>query len=82
MVSVFISFWSGGKPILFNFYCGSLKHQMSYSVFPVFGSFSKRIRKIGLLSCGVVSRRLNISEFRYQEVALKIIAEDDLTFVI
>lgn len=71
-----------GKPILFNLFYGSLKHQMVYSTFPVFTSFSKRIRKIGLLSCGVVSRTRNIPEFRYQEVAFKIITEDDLIFVI
>lgn len=78
----FFFFWSGGKPILFNLYSGSLKHQMAYSVFPVLSSFSKRIRKTGLLSCGVVSRTLNLLEFRYQEVAFKIIAKDDLIFVI
>lgn len=55
---------------------------MAYSTFPVLGSFFKRIRKAGLLSCGVVSRTLNMPEFRYQEVAFKIIAEDDLIFMI
>lgn len=42
--------------MLFNLYCDTLKHQMTHSVFPVLGSFSKRIRKTGLLSCDVVSR--------------------------
>lgn len=78
----FFFFWSGGKPILFNLYCDSLKHQMTHSVFPVLGSFSKRIRKADLLSCDVVSGTLNIPEFRYQEVTFKIIAEDDLISVI
>lgn len=55
---------------------------MTHSVFPVLGSFSKRIRKAGLLSCDVVSGTLNIPEFRYQEVTFKIIAEDDLISVI
>lgn len=78
----FFLFWSGGKSIPFNLYCGSLKHQMAYSTFAVLSSFSKRIRKPGLLSCGVVSRTLNIPEFRYQEVAFKVIAGYDLTGVI
>lgn len=62
----FFFFWSGGKPILFNLYCGSLKHQMAYSVFPVLCSFFERIRKTGLLSCGVVSRTLKIPEGCFQ----------------